>query len=58
MNYNIGEYLSFKLNRKQKMEAQEIFLNPFTVCHCANRGLSFVRLVMRKHMEVICLQTD
>jgi hypothetical protein len=41
---------------KQKMDAQVIFLNPFT--HRANGSLSFVTLLMKKQTKVIHLQTD
>ncbi len=38
---------------KQKTEALVIFPNPFIVCSCANRSLSFVRLLMKKERKVI-----
>jgi hypothetical protein len=45
-------------NGKRKMEAQMIFLNPFTVSHHANGSCLLVLLLTKKPMEVICLQTD
>jgi hypothetical protein len=39
-----------------KMEAQAIFLNPYTICISSKRKLSFVRLLMKKQAEVIHLQ--
>jgi hypothetical protein len=48
-------------NGKRKMEAQAIFLNPFSVIHfpfshSANESLSFVRLFAKKQTEVTRLQ--
>jgi hypothetical protein len=45
---------------KQKMEAQAIFLNPFTVANHADGSLSFVLLLPKKQTVpvVIRLQTD
>jgi hypothetical protein len=40
------------------MEAQAIFLNLNSFAHRANRGLFFVRLLTKKQMEVVRLQTD
>jgi hypothetical protein len=39
-------------------EAQAIFLNPFTNANQANGSLMVVRLLAKKHTEVICWQTD
>ncbi len=46
--------LPFK--QKQKTEAQAIFHNLFTICHCANRNLLFVCLLAKKQTRN--LQTD
>jgi hypothetical protein len=42
-------------NRKQKMEAQAIFLNLFTVCSSCKRNLCFVRLLMRNKYKLSVL---
>ncbi len=46
------------VNAKRKTEAQAIFLSRLPFAHCANRSLSFVRLLMKKQLEDISLQTD
>ncbi len=43
---------------KWKAEAQAIFLSRLPFAHRANRSLSIVRLLMKKQLEVISLQTD
>jgi hypothetical protein len=56
LKYRGSEVLRKKSNGKRKTEVQVIFLNPFA--HLANESLSFVRVLMKKQMEVIRLKTD
>jgi hypothetical protein len=50
------QVLQKKSNGKLITEVQVIFLN--SLAHLANGSLPFVRLLMKKQMEVIRLKTD